>query len=697
MPATVAISSDFFTAFAALPKQTQSKVSDFIGKFQANPKSPGINYEKINDATDNKICSVRIDDTYRGIVVRQEETGVYLLLWVDHHDEAYDWARRKKCTVNQKTGNIQVYDVQREAEVNIVSPNAVNGLFSQFSTRDLQRIGVPDEQVMFVQKIRDLTDFYNSKSSLPADAYENLEWLANDFSISDVLSMIEGSSVDVAENDLGSALSLFGTMKSFYIVSGEDELNRIMADPLEKWRVFLHPTQRKAVENMYSGPARVLGGAGTGKTVVAMHRARFLASKMTGSNRILFTTFTANLAADIKENLKALCTTQEFRHIEVVNLDAWVYQYLKSSGYGASIIYDESLNAIWEEAIQKSEVSENFTASFYSEEWSKVVAAQDAFTKELYLKALRIGRYTRLDRKKRIQVWCVFDEYLKITRARGLRDIDTALYECRKIAESDLPGIKYHHIIVDEGQDISPNAYKLLRVLAGEEHKNDLFIVGDTHQRIYKNKTTLSKCGINIRGRSIYLRINYRTTEEIRKYAFALLKGIPFDDLDENYDDGKVCQSLTHGEMPSVSNFKDATSEYAFIISEIKNLINSGVDSKTICVVARTHKLLNDYIAQLMHAGLRVFEIKRSQLDDRNCNGIRIATMHRVKGLEFGYMFVAAVNNRVIPLASAVGHTDTPSEVESTTTERSLLYVALTRAQKKAYITSYGTPSEFLK
>jgi superfamily I DNA/RNA helicase/mRNA-degrading endonuclease RelE of RelBE toxin-antitoxin system len=696
MPATVAISSDFFMAFAALPKQTQSKVSDFIGKFQANPKSPGINYEKIKEATDNKICSVRIDETYRGIVVRQEETGVYLLLWVDHHDEAYEWARRKKCTVNQKTGNIQVYDVQYEAEVNIVSPNAVNGLFSQFSTRDLQRIGVPDEQVMFVQKIRDFTDFYNSKSSLPADAYENLEWLANDFSISDVLSMIEGSSINVAENDLGSALSSFGTKKSFYIVSGEDELSRIMADPLEKWRVFLHPTQRKAVENIYSGPARVLGGAGTGKTVVAMHRARFLASKMTGSNRILFTTFTANLAADIKENLKALCTAQEFRHIEVVNLDAWVYQYLKSSGYGASIIYDEPLNAIWEEAVQKAEVSVDFTASFYFEEWTKVVAAQDAFTKELYLKAHRIGRDTRLDRKKRIQVWCVFDEYLKILRARGCSDIDTALYECRKIAESDLPAIKYPHIIVDEGQDISPNAYRLLRVLAGEEHNNDLFIVGDTHQRIYKNKATLSKCDINIRGRSIYLRINYRTTEEIRKYAFALLKGIPFDDLDEDYDDGRVCQSLTHGEMPSVRNFKDATSEHAFIVSEIKNLIGSGVDAKSICVVTRTHKLLNDYIAQLLHAGLRVYEIKRGKLDDRNYDGIRIATMHRVKGLEFGYMFVAAVNNRVMPLAPAIGHTDSPSKVESTTTERSLLYVALTRAQKKAYITSYGTPSEFL-
>jgi len=697
MPATVAISSDFFTAFAALPKYVQGKVSDFIGKFQANPTAPGINYEKINDAADKKICSVRIDDTYRGIVVRQVETGVYLLLWVDHHDEAYDWAKRKKCLVNRQTGNIQVFDVQYSYDTTSEQRPTVPGIFSAFPSKDLIKIGVPEEQLKMVKGIQDLTEFYNSKLWLPADAYENLEWLANGFPISEVIAMLDSAQAETSENDLGNALSTSGTQKSFYIVSGEEELQKIIADPLEKWRVFLHPAQRKAVESMYSGPARVLGGAGTGKTVIAMHRAKYLAGKMSGNNKLLFTTFTANLAEDIKDNLKSLCTSQEFRHIEVVNLDAWVYQYLKSSGYGASIVFDDSLDDIWAEAIQRADVSDEFSVSFYSEEWSKVVASQDAFSKELYLKASRIGRGTRLDRKKRLQVWSVFDEYLKILRSRGVRDIDTALYECRKIAESELPEGKYPYIIVDEGQDFSPNAFKLLRVLAGKEHENDIFIVGDTHQRIYKNKTVLSRCGINVRGRSSYLRINYRTTEETRKFAFALLKGIHFDDLDGNYDDGKVCQSLTHGESPTVKNFIDASEEAAFIIAEIQKLINGGIDARNICVVARTHKLINDYLTQFTRAGIRVYEIKRSKLDDRSYDGIRVATMHRVKGLEFSHVFVAAVNKKVIPLASAIDHTDAPAEAESITAEKCLLYVALTRAQKKAFITSFGAPSNLLE
>lgn len=696
MSAVVAISSGFFSSFASLPKHTQKKVSDFIGKFQENPKSPGINYEKLYDASDKNMCSVRIDDTYRGIVVRQEETGVYLLLWVDHHDEAYEWARRKKCSINSQTGSIQVFDVSHDRVDNQIAWEDSIGLFHNYAKRDLLKIGVPEEQIDIVKSISDLEDFYSCKDCFPADAAENLEWLANGFPLSEVLSMIEIPGEVRPTDRFEKALLSPGSKKSFYIVSGEDELSRIMAYPLEKWRVFLHPAQRRAVETDYSGPARVLGGAGTGKTVVAMHRARFLSSRTTDKGKILFTTFTANLAEDIKENLKELCSVQEFRRIEVINLDAWVYQYLKANGYGASIVYDDSLNSVWEEAIQKADPTEDFSIAFYAEEWSKVVASQDAFSKELYLKATRIGRGTRLDRKRRVQVWAVFEEYLKILKSRGIRDIDTALYECRKIAEANLPEIKYPHIIVDEGQDFSPNAYKLLRTLAGEEHENDIFIVGDTHQRIYKNRAVLSRCGINVRGRSSYLRINYRTTEETRKYAFSLLKGVSFDDLDDNYDEGRLCQSLTHGEMPAINSFPDITSECGFIVSEINSLLDGGLDIKNICIVARTHKLLNEYVSRLTKAGLRVYEIKRSKLDDRSLDGVRVATMHRVKGLEFAYIFIAGVNKNVVPLATAIDHTDAPSEVESINAEKCLLYVSLTRAQKKAYISSFGAPSEFL-
>ena len=412
--------------------------------------------------------------------------------------------------------------------------------------------------------------------------------------------------------------------------------------------------------------------------------------------RILFTTFTANLAADIKENLRKICSVEELRRIEVVHLDAWVNQFLRESGFAAQIKYDE-ISDLWEKAVLHANVDLPYDASFYEEEWNRVVIAQEAMSLPLYAKATRNGRGTRLDRKKRMLVWKVFEAYQNLMKENQIRDINTAMYESTKLLQSAGSQPRYAHIIVDEGQDFSDNAYRLLRALAGEEHANDIFIVGDSHQRIYKNHPTLSKCGINVRGRSSILKINYRTTEEIRKYAFALLNGISFDDLDEDTDLGDMCQSLTHGSVPMIKNFKDASAELQYIAGEIKRLKDNGVALNDICVVARTKPLIDDYVKQLKNEGINTFVIKRNKNDDRGLMGVRVATMHRVKGLEFKYVFVVAANSRIVPLPAAINHTDAISEAESITSEKCLLYVALTRAQKGAYVTSYGKPSEFLK
>lgn len=691
----VAISSDFLTAFARLPRTIQGKVTEFINKFRNDPTSPGINYEKISKGVDKKIYSVRIDDTYRGIVVREQDTGVYLLLWVDHHDEAYDWAARKRCEVNPKTGAVQIYDVQTVTEE--VSVSAEESLFKEASDEELLELGVPEEQLGFVKSFTDKEAFCSACGAIPPDAFEYLSWIVEGIPVDEVLDYAkEERGSKEANGSISEALDFPLSLKSFVVVEGEDELHRIMAEPLEKWRVFLHPTQRKIVNRDYSGPARVLGGAGTGKTVVAMHRAKQLASQLDDNGRILFTTFTANLASDIRENLRKICTVQELRRIEVIHLDAWVNQFLRETGFSAQIDYNNISN-LWEKAVLKASIDLPFDTGFYEEEWNRVVVSQEALSLEKYIKASRNGRGTRLDRKKRMLVWKVFDEYQNLMKENQIRDINMAMYESRKLLETAGNRPRYAHIIVDEAQDFSDNAYRLLRALAGEEHKNDLFIVGDSHQRIYRNRPTLSKCGVNIRGRSSILRINYRTTEEIRRYAFSLLNGIPFDDLDDGSDLGDRCQSLTHGLKPVVKTFDDAGEELAFILEEIKKLKDAGVSLSNICLVARTRKLVDDYIAQITRAGLRAYEIKRSKSEDRSLDGVRVATMHRVKGLEFQYVFIAAVNNRVIPLASAINRTDAISEMESITSEKCLLYVALTRAQKGAYITSYGRKSEFLQ
>ena len=693
---TVAISTDFLTAYAALPRQKQGKVTEFFNKFRNDPMHPGINFEKINEGIDKNICSVRIDDTYRGIVVREPESNVYILLWVDHHDEAYAWAKRKKCSINKLTGSVQIFDVREviEEQKAIDEP----ALFANISDEVFEKIGLPEEQLPMIKAIKTLEGLHSLKAAIPEEAFEGLEWLGNGFSVEEVLDTLypETEKVEVKENDFAAALQTDTSRKSFVIVEGEEELQAIMQEPLEKWRIFLHPTQRKVVEKNFNGPARVLGGAGTGKTVVAMHRAKMLAANLESNGKILFTTYTKNLAEDIKDNLRKICTAEEMKRIDIINLDAWVFNFLRRQGYEYQIVYDEEVDKAWRDAIAIAGGDLSFVENFYKDEWVKVVQAQEVYDKVSYCKASRIGRGVRLDRKVRMQIWDVFDEYQNIMNEKLQRDVETAMYECRKILENKKLIGQYTSIIVDEGQDLSPSAYRLLRSLAGDEHRNDIFIVGDSHQRIYRNKAVLSKCGINVRGRSSYLRINYRTTEEIRKFAFGLLNGVSFDDLDDDYDNGKGCQSLTHGDKPEIKEFATPEKELDYLVSRIHELETAGIEQKNICIVARTHKLLDSYIAGLQRAGIKSFEIKANKTDDRTFEGVRIATMHRVKGLEFDYVFAVAVNKKVLPYGTRADFEDDISLEEFRTAEKCLLYVALTRARKSACVTCYGGLSELI-
>ena len=262
----VAISSDFLSAFATLPRQIQKKVTEFINKFKTNPKSSGINLEKIKDGKDKNLCSVRIDDTYRGILIRQEKSNVYLLLWVDHHDEAYEWARRKRCEVNKITGTIQVFDV---LEVIEESNDTQPGIFDEVKKKDLLTLGVPECLCDYLRTLKTADSFYKNIQTFPRDAIEPLSWIVEGIDVSEVIeAYVEDNDIDVVSEDLATALSKSTNMQSFVVIEGEDELRKIMSAPLEKWRIFLHPTQRKIVKKNYSGPARILGGAGTDRKSV---------------------------------------------------------------------------------------------------------------------------------------------------------------------------------------------------------------------------------------------------------------------------------------------------------------------------------------------------------------------------------------------------------------------------------------------
>ena len=268
--------------------------------------------------------------------------------------------------------------------------------------------------------------------------------------------------------------------------------------------------------------------------------------------------------------------------------------------------------------------------------------------------------------------------------------------DARQLIENKKLKLPYRAVILDEAQDMSAEAFRLVRAIipTGE---NDLFIVGDAHQRIYRHRVSFGKCGIDIRGRGKKLKINYRTTDEIRKFAVGLLEGRQIDDLDSGQDDQKGYLSLAHGAAPEVKVFNTVSEEIAYIQNHVRTLVDDGAPLSSICVVARTKKLV-DFIDVSTQRGMEVYEVRRDTAEQRERAGLRLATMHRVKGLEFEHVIVAGMNRSVVPLDMAMAAADdeiTQRNVE--TGERALLYVALTRAKRSAVVTAYGEASAYVE
>ena len=699
--ARVAVSSDFLGAFAKLPQGVQSKVSKFLTNFQRDPTATGINYERINAARDTNMRSVRIDDAWRGIVLRPEQGNIYLLLWVDRHDDAYAWAARHRCTVHELTGAIQVFEAVPFEEplplADVTTPAGLPGLFDSASDRELGFLGVPDELLPQVRRIHSEEDLDALQAALPAEAYEGLFLLAAGDTIQRILGERE-TRVDrpVDPADFSRALDQVETQSRFVVVDNETELAAVLNASLAQWRIFLHPSQRRVVQGDRSGPVRVLGGAGTGKTVVAMHRAKWLAeSRLSGHQKVLFTTFTRNLAVDIQSNLKQLCSPETMSRIEVINLDAWVRRFLQQRDYAYEIVYDTD-QPLWDRAMTAKPMDLTLPDTFYREEWRRVIQPQAIQTLDDYRRASRIGRGTTLTRAERAKIWPVFEEYVSQMTEAKKKEVDDAYRDAASLLSQDRSGLPYAAVIVDEAQDMGPQAFRLLRAIA-PAGVNDLFIVGDGHQRIYgRNKVVLSKCGIDIRGRARKLRINYRTTEEIRCAAVALLEGYTADDLDGEADNQRGYKSLTHGSPPVRLHHHDSEGQADAIAEQIRTAFDNDLPAASICVVARTRRELEAVERQLKRRGFRTHTISGNEADGRDVDAIRLATMHRVKGLEFDLVLVVSVNEGLVPLEVTLASDDPVERATTDMEERCLLYVALTRARKQALMMSYGKSSHFL-
>lgn len=694
----IAMSDDFLKSFANIPRQNQQAVLSFVAKFRQNPRANGINYERINDAADPNMRSVRINDNLRGIVLKPDTGDVYCLLWVDRHDDAYQWARRHKVAIHPDVGSIQVYAVQDEVlplEPTAAVTHTGVGLFVALKDREIRRLGVPDERLAAVRAVITDTELEALEKTLPDEAFEALYLYAAGEPLEKILAD-QAAPAQVDPQDFSSALDRHGTRRHFVVLTDDSDLEALLAAPLEHWRVFLHPSQRKLVERDWNGPVKVTGGAGTGKTVVAMHRAAHLARQYAElpGRPVVFTTFTKTLAEDIRRNLEQLCTPQELEKIQVINLDQWASGLLRRFGYLHNLLYNETeRRAFWQAAMSALPAHIDLSPAFLRAEYERVVLPQNCETVEDYMRARRVGRGGQLGRAQRKAIWPVFAEYRAQLHSANLREPEEAFREACQLLRQEKPPLGIRAMVVDEAQDISAAAFELIRT-AVPPTENDLFIVGDAHQRIYRHKVVLSHVGIEVRGRSRSLKVNYRTTDEIRRWACAQLEGCEIDDLDGNLDTLRGYRSLTHGEMPEVMGSTSLAEDVEHILSMVRQGETDLLETRRICVTARTNDDLDGLAAALRQRGVDYLKLDHATQDDPDLPGIRLATMHRIKGLEFDVVILANYRGAKQYAERFSRDEDAGVADDTETAERCLLHVAATRAKRHLFVLSRATSGD---
>ncbi len=579
------LSETFFDALLKLPKKIQDKVVNFQRKFRDDRTSVGIHLEPISQFKNSSLRTARVDDNYRVIVgVLSGEN--YSLLYVGAHEEAYRWGMNKRFVWNEHTQACQLVTLEEKQEQVTVQQTAPTEnetkFFEGVPEEKLLKIGVPQEAIAKVRNMMTLDDLDVLESVLPIDAYENIFNIMDGEDIDAVIASIEEGQAKDNEDKLLSD----NNKRRFVEITDDIDLQQIIEQGMDKWQIFLHPSQRKLVNAEYNGTMKVSGGAGTGKTIAALHRLKYLCEKP-GAN-VLFTTYTKTLCINLADSIQKLNVPKSkytLNNIDRVLLDT-AEKYKVKEGYKVlDYSGDEESLKLWREVLE-TEVTE-FDEQFLYDEYIDVIVYFGNKDVKQYMVQPRVGRTRALSRKQRIEIWKLVEKYIALKQQRKVVDRLELFNETTNyLNENNIH--PYTNVIADEFQDFSNPELKFIRALVADG-KNDLFLTGDPIQRIYNGrKINFSAAKINVRGfRSRKLKINYRTTEPIKRMAVGIVKGIDYDDMDGGKESMNGYVSLIHdGVAPLYRIVDDANAEVQQVVEWMDECQESGIKLSEICIAA---------------------------------------------------------------------------------------------------------------
>ena len=674
-------------SLARLNNEEQKAAKTTAFDLQLDPANPSMQFHRLDRAKDPHFWSVRVNRDIRLIVHRTESS--FMLCYVDHHDSAYKWARRRKLETHPKTGAAQLVEI-RETVREISIPSYVvedrpappkPPLFADVPEDDLLSLGVPVEWLDDVRQADEDT-VLELADHLPGEAAEAL------------LELATGGTPQVALPIAPDAdpFDHPDAQRRFRVMQDVEELKLALEYPWEKWTIFLHPEQRQIVEGDYSGPARVSGSAGTGKTIVALHRAVYLARTHPDA-RVLLTTFSDTLANALRTKLVRLISSEPRlgERLEVHALNAIGRRlYGLTLGHPQIATRDEISTLLAEAA---EEVDEHrFSPLFLITEWEQVVDAWQLHNWEAYRDVLRLGRKTRLPESRRLVLWSIFERVRSRLRSRGLITYSEMFSQ---LASQFQEGGRspFDFVVVDEAQDISVSQLRFLAALS-QARPNGVFFAGDLGQRIFQQPFSWKALGVDMRGRSRTLRINYRTSHQIRTQADRLL-GQELSDVDGIIEKRGGTISVFNGPKPGILVFDTQEEETAAVSHWCSDRTGEGMEPHEIGVFVRSAAELARARMAIEAAGLpyKALDEDMETTSGNTC----LCTMHFAKGLEFRAVVVMACDDEVIPLQERIETVADDSDLEEVyDTERHLLYVACTRARDHLLVTGVDPASEFL-
>lgn len=656
---------------------------------QTNPAHPSFQFHRVERTKEKNFWTARVNVDIRMVVYKD---GNHLILcYVDHHDAAYRWAENRRFSLNEMTGAVQIV-VSKEVINEIVKSVVVvqeqeaprPKLFADYPGDYLLALSVPESYLDAV-KLADEAMFLNQLMGiLPEEAAENLARLATG-------EVVPRPSLPKVKDPFLHP----DAQRRFRVVDKDPKaLERALNVPWEKWAIFLHPTQQEVVDRSYSGPARVTGGAGTGKTVVALHRAAHLA-RADGNAKILLTTFSRTLAARLQYSLTLLLgpNAPELKQIRVANLHSVAAEIWNEASKTSLTIFDpqKDLAPLMRQAVTAAGVTD-MDQIFLEAEWTAVVDTEGITTWEVYKTVSRAGRGTALGARQRLRVWKVFEALHDLLDTQGLRTWQRVCYEVAFLL-SQRDALPYDHVIADEVQDFGPAELRLLRAFA-PEGRDDILVTGDLGQRIYKGQTSFLGAGIDIRGRSMVLKLNYRTTEQIRRFADTLLPTV-IQSLDGDSEE-RLGVSILSGPEPKFAFERSVKSEIDTVEKWLRKQLSSGFKPHEVAIFARTNNVIRDRVKHVVgRCGLSYHEL--SDHEPPREKRISVGTMHRAKGLEFKVVIVMGCEDGQLPLQSVLEKLpDEASRAMFAEQERNLFYVACTRTRERLLISCAGVPSRLV-